>query len=104
MLENLQLGYNSIKSLSGANGTSVLYPLKSLKTLNLTHNELREFSLANLRGLHKVGRLLLSRNHIVRLHSGRPSSEVSIRVRRYVFLPLSFFHMNFIASTCVSLH
>ncbi|KAG5310059.1 LRIG3 protein, partial [Acromyrmex insinuator] len=79
MLEDLELGHNSLKSLGGAdgdgNGSSALYPLRSLKCLNLTHNELREFSLASLRGLRELKLLDLSNNRIARLHRGRPSSE-----------------------------
>ncbi|KMQ94512.1 leucine-rich repeats and immunoglobulin-like domains protein 3 protein [Lasius niger] len=79
MLEDLELGHNSLKSLGGAdgdgNGSSALYPLRSLKCLNLTHNELREFSLASLRGLRELRLLDLSNNRIVRLHRGRLSSE-----------------------------
>lgn len=85
MLEDLELGHNSLKSLGGAddgNGSSALYPLRSLKCLNLTHNELREFSLASLRGLRELKLLDLSDNHIARLHRGRPSSEVGICVIR----------------------
>lgn len=84
MLEDLELGHNSLKSLGGAdgdgNGSSALYPLRSLKCLNLTHNELREFSLASLRGLRELRLLDLSNNQITRLHRGRPSSEVSKRL------------------------
>lgn len=79
MLEDLELGHNSLKSLGGAdgdgNGSSALYPLRSLKCLNLTHNELREFSLASLRGLRELRLLDLSNNRIARLHRGRLSSE-----------------------------
>lgn len=78
MLEDLELGHNSLKSLGGADGDgngSALYPLRSLKCLNLTHNELREFSLASLRGLRELRLLDLSNNRIARLHRGRPSSE-----------------------------
>ncbi|XP_072747608.1 protein phosphatase PHLPP-like protein [Anoplolepis gracilipes] len=79
MLEDLELGHNSLKSLGGAdgdgNGSSALYPLRSLKCLNLTHNELREFSLTSLRGLRELRLLDLSNNRIARLHRGRPSSE-----------------------------
>lgn len=87
MLEDLELGHNSLKSLGGAdgdgNGSSALYPLRSLKCLNLTHNELREFSLASLRGLRELKLFDLSNNRIARLHRGRPSSEVGIYVIRY---------------------
>lgn len=82
MLEDLELGHNSLKSLGGADGDgngSALYPLRSLKCLNLTHNELREFSLASLRGLRELRLLDLSNNRIARLHRGRPSSEVGTR-------------------------
>ncbi|KAL6258650.1 hypothetical protein P5V15_010603 [Pogonomyrmex californicus] len=76
MLEDLELGYNSLKSLGGdGNGSSALYPLRSLKCLNLTHNELREFSLASLRDLRELRLLDLSNNRIARLHKGRPSFE-----------------------------
>ncbi|XP_032668461.1 protein artichoke isoform X2 [Odontomachus brunneus] len=79
MLEDLELGHNSLKSLGGAdgdgNGSSALYPLRSLKCLNLTHNELREFSLTSLRGLRELRLLDLSNNRIARLHRGRSSSE-----------------------------
>ncbi|XP_003705877.1 leucine-rich repeat-containing larval translucida [Megachile rotundata] len=83
MLEDLELGHNSLKSLGGAvgansdgnGGNSVLYPLRSLKCLNLTHNELREFSFASLRGLRELRLLDLSSNRIVRLHRGRTPSE-----------------------------
>lgn len=87
MLEDLELGHNSLKSLGGAdgdgNGSSALYPLKSLKCLNLTHNELREFSLASLRGLRELKLLDLSNNRLVRLHRGKPSSEVGTYVIQY---------------------
>nr|XP_012232775.1 PREDICTED: leucine-rich repeats and immunoglobulin-like domains protein 1 [Linepithema humile] len=78
MLEDLELGHNSLKSLGSADGDgngSALYPLRSLKILNLTHNELREFSLASLRGVRELRLLDLSNNRIARLHRGRPSSE-----------------------------
>lgn len=84
MLEDLELGHNSLKSLGGAdgdgNGSSALYPLRSLKILNLTHNELHEFSLASLRGVRELRLLDLSNNRIARLHRERPSSEVGICV------------------------
>lgn len=84
MLEDLELGHNSLKSLGSAGngngdgngGNSVLYPLRSLKCLNLTHNELREFSFASLRGLRELRLLDLSNNRIARLHRGRTPSEV----------------------------
>ncbi|CAL7944882.1 unnamed protein product [Xylocopa violacea] len=83
MLEDLQLGHNSLKSLGGPGngngdgngGNSVLYPLRSLKCLNLTHNELREFSFASLRGLRELRLLDLSNNRIAQLHRGRTPSE-----------------------------
>lgn len=83
MLEDLELGHNSLKSLGGgtgptgdgSGGNSALYPLRSLKCLNLTHNELREFSFASLRGLRELRLLDLSNNRIVRLHKGRTPSE-----------------------------
>ncbi|XP_076767001.1 leucine-rich repeat-containing larval translucida [Xylocopa sonorina] len=83
MLEDLQLGYNSLKSLGGPGsgngdgngGNNVLYPLRSLKCLNLTHNELREFSFASLRGLRELRLLDLSNNKIAQLHRGRTPSE-----------------------------
>ncbi|XP_076625892.1 leucine-rich repeat-containing larval translucida [Colletes latitarsis] len=83
LLEDLELGHNSLKSLGGAvgangdgnGGNSVLYPLRSLKSLNLTHNELREFSFASLRGLRELRLLDLSNNKIARLHKGRTPSE-----------------------------
>lgn len=85
MLESLELGHNSLKSLGGVdgdgNGSSALHPLRSLKCLNLTNNELREFSLASLRGLRELRMLILSNNKIARLHRGKPSSfEVDIYV------------------------
>ncbi|XP_033224857.1 insulin-like growth factor-binding protein complex acid labile subunit [Belonocnema kinseyi] len=79
-LEDLELGHNSLKSLGGdgnesdeGNGHSALYPLKSLKCLNLTHNELREFSFASLRGLRELRLFDISNNKIARLL--RPPSE-----------------------------
>lgn len=83
MLEDLELGHNSLKSLGGTvggsgdgnGGNSVLYPLRSLRSLNLTHNELREFSFASLRGLRELRMLDLSNNRIARLHRGRTPSE-----------------------------
>ncbi|CAK9805039.1 Protein artichoke [Anthophora plagiata] len=83
MLEDLELGHNSLKTLGGGGGgngdgnggNSVLYPLRSLKCLNLTHNELREFSFASLRGLRELRLLDLSSNRIARLHRGRTPSE-----------------------------
>ncbi|XP_063990903.1 protein artichoke [Diachasmimorpha longicaudata] len=78
MLEDLELGHNSLKSLGGdtsiggdGNGSnSALWPLRSLKCLNLTHNELSEFSFALLRGLKELRLLDLSSNRIVRLYRG----------------------------------
>lgn len=86
LLEDLELGHNSLKSLGGGvgvngdgnGGNSVLYPLRSLKSLNLTHNELREFSFASLRGLRELRLLDLSNNRIARLHRGRTPSEVRV--------------------------
>ncbi|KAL2725737.1 insulin-like growth factor-binding protein complex acid labile subunit [Vespula maculifrons] len=80
MLEDLELGHNSLKSLGGTNedgsgANSALYPLRSLKCLNLTHNELREFSFASLRGLRELRMLDLSDNRIARLRRGRTPSE-----------------------------
>ncbi|XP_066598981.1 insulin-like growth factor-binding protein complex acid labile subunit [Prorops nasuta] len=80
MLEDLELGHNSLKSLGdikgdGTGGNSALYPLRSLKCLNLTHNELREFSFASLRGLRELRLLDLSNNKIFRLLKGRLPSE-----------------------------
>lgn len=78
MLEDLELGHNSLKSLGGGtsaggdgNGSnSALWPLRSLKCLNLTHNELSEFSFASLRGLKELRLLDLSSNQIARLFRG----------------------------------
>ena len=75
MLEDLELGHNSLKSLGGAN--SALYPLKSLKCLNLTHNQLSEFSFSSIRGLRELRLLDLSNNKITRLLRGRSPTEVS---------------------------
>jgi Leucine-rich repeat (LRR) protein len=87
MLEDLELGHNSLRSLGGdgnanADGTgstnSALYPLKSLKCLNLTHNDLHEFSFASIRGLRELRLLDLSSNKISRLLRGRSPTEVSL--------------------------
>ncbi|KAJ8672595.1 hypothetical protein QAD02_003854, partial [Eretmocerus hayati] len=87
MLEDMQLGHNFLRSLGGdgsftAEGasitTSALYPLKSLKTLNLTHNELGNFSFASIRGLNELRLLDLSNNRISRLKRGRPPAEQTI--------------------------
>ncbi|XP_024939208.1 leucine-rich repeats and immunoglobulin-like domains protein 1 isoform X2 [Cephus cinctus] len=82
MLEDLELGHNSLKSLGGSGpnsdgseGNSALYPLRSLKCLNLTHNELREFSFGSLRGLRELRLLDLSNNKIAQLSKGRPPTE-----------------------------
>ncbi|XP_015191707.1 PREDICTED: insulin-like growth factor-binding protein complex acid labile subunit [Polistes dominula] len=80
MLEDLELGHNSLKSLGGNNedgsgANSALYPLRSLKCLNLTHNELQEFSFASLRGLRELRLLDLSNNKIALLRRGRTPSE-----------------------------
>ncbi|KAK0177965.1 hypothetical protein PV328_001958 [Microctonus aethiopoides] len=77
-LEDLELGHNSLKSLGGSsigggdgNGhSSALWPLKSLKSLNLTHNELSEFSFVTLRGLKELRLIDLSNNRIARLYRG----------------------------------
>ncbi|XP_034942707.1 chondroadherin-like protein [Chelonus insularis] len=77
LLEDLELGHNSLKSLGGGtsggdgNGSkSALWPLKSLKCLNLTHNQLSEFSFATLRGLKELRLIDLSHNRIRRLYRG----------------------------------
>ncbi|XP_031779983.1 insulin-like growth factor-binding protein complex acid labile subunit isoform X2 [Nasonia vitripennis] len=84
MLEDLELGHNKLTSLGGdgnvnADGTttanSALYPLKSLKCLNLTHNELSEFSFSSIRGLRELRMLDLSSNKIGRLLRGRSPTE-----------------------------
>lgn len=93
LLEDLELGHNSLKSLDGTvgsngdgnGGNSVLYPLRSLRSLNLTHNELREFSFASLRGLRELRMLDLSNNRIGRLHRGRTPSEVLIHCNSVTF-------------------
>lgn len=59
------MGYNLIPALN-----SSLLPLRSLKELNLTHNELREFSLQDIRGLRQLRLVDLSHNKISKL-SGR---------------------------------
>lgn len=87
MLEDLELGHNKLRSLGGdgnvnAEGTSTansaLYPLKSLKCLNITHNELSEFSFSSIRGLRELRMLDLSNNKIGRLLRGRSPTEVSL--------------------------
>ncbi|XP_058794389.1 insulin-like growth factor-binding protein complex acid labile subunit isoform X2 [Phymastichus coffea] len=83
MLEDLELGHNSLKSLGGdgtfnPDGTfklSALYPLKALKCLNLTHNQLTEFSFTSLRGLRELRMVDLSSNQISRLMRARPPTE-----------------------------
>lgn len=87
MLEDLELGHNSLKSLGGdgsfnSDGTlklSALYPLKALKCLNLTHNQLTEFSFTSLRGLRELRMVDLSSNQIGRLTRARPPTEVIAR-------------------------
>lgn len=78
-LEDLQLGHNSIKSLGRGvgheNGNSALLPLRSLRCLNLTHNELREFSFSDLRGLRKLRYVDLSHNRIGYLVKGWTATE-----------------------------
>lgn len=88
MLEDLELGHNSLRSLGGHDivnddGTvsttnSALYPLKSLKCLNLTNNDLREFSFSSIRGLRELRLLDLSNNKISKLLRGRAPTEVSL--------------------------
>lgn len=78
LLEDLELGHNSLKSLGGdtngngdGNGSkSALWPLRSLKCLNLTHNELSEFSFVSLRGLKELRLIDLSSNQIARVFRG----------------------------------
>lgn len=85
MLEDLELGHNSLKSLGGEksinpDGTlsnSALYPLKSLKSLNLTHNDLPEFSFSSIRGLRELRLLDLSNNKVTRLLRRRSPTEVN---------------------------
>ena len=98
MLEDLQLGHNSLKSLGGdgnesgdGSGHSALYPLRSLKCLNLTHNELREFSFASLRGLRELRLLDISNNKVARLFRGRPPSEVRQNYYSIIFIGLNLY-------------
>ena len=91
MLEDLELGHNSLKSIGGEGGVnsdgtpanSALYPLKSLKCLNLTHNSLAEFSFGSIRGLRELRVLDLSSNKISRLLRGRSPSEVFVKIIIY---------------------
>lgn len=85
MLEELQLGHNQLTSLGGdATGiNSALYPLKSLKGLNLTHNNLNEFSFSSIRGLKELRLLDLSNNKIRRLMRVRLTTEVIKRNKNY---------------------
>ncbi|OXU20561.1 hypothetical protein TSAR_011477 [Trichomalopsis sarcophagae] len=87
MLEDLELGHNKLTSLGGdgnvntdgaTTANSALYPLKSLKCLNLTHNELSEFSFSSIRGLRELRMLDLSSNKIGRLLRGRSPTERTI--------------------------
>ncbi|CAB0029739.1 unnamed protein product [Trichogramma brassicae] len=89
MLEDLQLGHNALTSLGGVTSVtpeetttsnSALYPLKSLKCLNLTHNNLREFSFTSIRGLRELKMLDLSNNKIQRLTRGRAPTENLVEV------------------------
>lgn len=61
-LEDLQLGYNELTSLNGS-----LLPLKLLRTLNLTHNLLKDFSVQELRGLRRLRVVDLSHNRVERI-------------------------------------
>ncbi|XP_014209108.1 insulin-like growth factor-binding protein complex acid labile subunit [Copidosoma floridanum] len=80
MLEDLELGHNSLTSLGGetTGANSALYPLKSLKCLNLTHNNLNQFSFSSIRGLRELRLLDLSNNKISRLMRGRRTIERGI--------------------------
>lgn len=58
-LTNLNLSLNEISNLNKS-----LLPLKSVETLNLTYNKLREFSIDEIIGLTKIETLDLSFNQI----------------------------------------
>lgn len=68
-IQYMDLGFNKIQILNGS-----LTPLRSLKYLNLTHNELTEFSLQEIKGLKRLWVIDLSYNLITHL-SG--NTEVS---------------------------
>lgn len=64
-IEELKLSHNEIESLNSA-----LLRVRSLRTLNLSHNLLTEFSLQEIYGLQRLKLVDLSHNLIVKL-SGR---------------------------------
>lgn len=100
-MEDLQVGHNSLRSLTGSiNGNafnSALYPLKALKCLNLTHNELTEFSFSSLRGLHELRLLDLSNNKIrlLQRHSNKLPTEVSFEMVLFVLIKFQITFLTF---------
>lgn len=73
-LQFLQLGYNKLTSLNGS-----LLPLRALRFLNLTHNQLVEFSMQEIKGLRKLMIVDLSYNRITKL-TGRMEVNFKINV------------------------
>lgn len=70
IMDDVQMGHNHLKQLNKA-----FLPMRKLRSLNLTHNHLQEFSLQEIRGLQNLRIVDLSHNKINRL-SGR--MEVSV--------------------------
>lgn len=61
-MDDIELGHNHIHTVNGA-----FSPMKKLRTLNLTHNHLHEFSVGEIRGLQNLKVVDLSHNRIHRL-------------------------------------
>lgn len=61
-LADVDIGFNQLTSLNGS-----LRSLKSLRYLNLTHNQFTEFSLQEIKGLKKLSVIDLSHNKISHL-------------------------------------
>lgn len=71
-MDDVQLGHNHLKSLNKS-----FLPMRRLRSLNLTHNQLEEFSFQEIRGLQNLKILDISYNKIKQL-SGK--MEVSRKI------------------------
>lgn len=89
MIEVLELSNNNIKYLNKS-----LLPLTQLSEINLSFNNITEFSLAEIKGLKELKLVDLSHNKINKLGGHSDVSLCYLKILNYIFSIIKIIHFS----------